>query len=116
MNTIKEKYREAADKHPLFWSTLSFSGFVGVILACSVAVIFLLLWATGIYDTLEAALDLKHNSVYFMVPLCTAAALSAVCMLSGFLLYFHKYSRPKVKSSFRDALAPALGMEVGKKG
>ncbi len=116
MNNIKEKYREAAEKNPIFWSTLSYSVFVGLIVACVVGILFLVLWATGIYDTLETALDLKHNSVYFLVPLCTAAALSAMCLVSGFLMYFHKYKRPKVKSSFRDAIAPALGMEVGQKG
>lgn len=116
MNKIKEKYRELSEKNPLLWSTLSYAGFAGVIAVCVVAVLFLLLWATGVYDTLETALDLKYNSAVFLVPLWTAAALSAMCMVGGFLMFFHKYKRPKVKSSFRDAIAPALGMEAGKKG
>lgn len=116
MNKIKEKYRELAEKNPILWSTLSYSGFAGLIAIGVMAALFLLLWATGLYDTLEAALDLKYNSVVFLVPMWTLAALSVMCVVGGFLMYFHKYKRPKVKSSFRDALAPALGMEAGKKG
>ena len=65
---------------------------------------------------MEAAVDLKYNSVVFVVPMWTLAALSVMCVVGGFLMYFHKYKRPKVKSSFRDAIVPALGMENGKKG
>lgn len=117
MNQIKEKYRELAEKNPLLWSTLSYTGFTAVIVACAMIVLFILLWAVGVYDTLETALDLKHNSVVFLVPLFSAAVLSAMSVMAGFLMFFHKYKRPRVKKSdFRDAIAPALGMENGKKG
>ena len=115
MNELKEKYREIAEKNPILYGTLSYSVFALLIAAGIVLTVFLLLWATGVYGAIETALDLKHNANIILVPLWTAAALSVLCVVSGFLMYFHKYKRPQVNSDFHDALAPALGMEVGKK-
>ena len=116
MNKMREKYRELAEKHPIFCSALTWGGLAFIIGSIVFLTLALVLRATGHYGNLEAALDLKHNSIVFLTPLWTLVALSVLCGMSGVLMFFHKYKRPQVKSDFRDALAPALGMELGKKG
>lgn len=73
------------------------------------AVLFAILWKTGIYAKLEAALDLKYNSPIIVAPMWAFAALFLVCLMVGFLMYFHKYKRGKTKTDFYKAVAPALG-------
>lgn len=82
----------------------------------AIAVVFLILWATGIYATLETALDLKYNSPIVLAPMWVFAALFVLCFTVGFLLYFHKYKRGKSRSEFHKALAPVLDKDAnGKK-
>lgn len=116
MNNLKEKYREAAEKRPILLSTLSYSGLALVIAGAAVIVFVFVLNAFGVYGNLETALDLKHNSVVILGPMLLLALLASLSLLGGVLMYFHKYKRPKVNTAFRDAVAPALGMETGKKG
>lgn len=116
MNKMRERYRELAEKYPILCSALTCGVLTFIIGAIVLLMLAFVLNATGHYGNLEAALDLKHNSFVFLTPLWTLVALSVLCGMSGVLMYFHKYKRTQVKSDFRDALAPALGMEVGKKG
>ena len=116
MNKMKERYRELVEQHPILCSALTYGCLAFIIGTIVLLMLAFVLSATGHYGNLEAALDLKHNSIVFLTPMWTLVALSALCGMSGVLMYFHKYKRPQVKSDFRDALAPALGMELGKKG
>lgn len=75
----------------------------------TVAVLFFILWVTGIYARLETALDLKYNSPVVLAPLWVFIVLFIICLLVGFLFYFHKYKRRKTKTAFYNAVAPALG-------
>lgn len=79
------------------------------IVAIIAAVLFAILWETGVYAKLEAALDLKYNSPIIIAPMWVFAALFLICLMVGFLMYFHKYKRGKTKTDFYKAVAPALG-------
>lgn len=79
-----------------------------VVAAVSIAVVYCILWVTGVYSKLETALDLKYNSPIVLAPMWVFAALFAVCFVVGFLMYFHKYKRTKTKTKFYNAIAPAL--------
>ncbi|MCM1534906.1 MAG: hypothetical protein NC126_03165 [Clostridium sp.] len=65
---------------------------------------FGVLWFTGVYSSLERILDLKYDSPFVLVPMAAFAALVVLCFFVGFLLWFHKYKRPKTKSSFGRAV------------
>lgn len=62
--------------------------------------VFVILKFTGLYASIERALDLKYNSPFILVPLYGFAALSILCFFIGFLVYFYKYKRPKTKGTF----------------
>ena len=81
---------------------------------CLLAVVFGLLWITGIYSSLETALDLKFNSPVILVPMWTLLALSLLCAVIGCLMYFHRYKRRKSKSAFYNELAPVLDTKTKK--
>lgn len=80
--------------------------FIASVLICGAA--YGILSLTGIYSQLESALDLKYNSPFVMAPMYAFAALSVLCFVIGFLLYFHKYKRSKSKSRFSTALRNRL--------
>lgn len=74
----------------------------------SIAVVYGILWITGIYSNVETALDLKYNSPIILAPMWVFVALFVVCFVVGFLMYFHKYKRTKSKTKFYNAVAPIL--------
>lgn len=80
------------------------------------AVTFAVLWLTGLYARLETVLDLKYNSPFVFVPLYGFAALSVLCLVIGFLMYFYKYKRAKTKGTFYKTFSNILnevqGVEV----
>ncbi len=80
-----------------------------VISVLTIIALFLSLWATGVYAKLVTALDLKYNSPIILAPIWAFSALFLVCLVVGFLMYFHKYKRRKTGTDFYKAIAPALG-------
>lgn len=109
MKKIFEKISAVFEKIPVVAYALislikSFAIAVGV-----VPVLYFILWITGIYAKLETALDLKYNSPIILAPMWAFVALFVVCLMVGFLMYFHKYKRGKSKTAFYNAIAPALG-------
>lgn len=89
------------------------------IIAATLAALFGIGYATGIYEKIETALDLKYNSVFVTMPIILTAVMALICFLVGFLMYFHKYKRQKSKTLFgkrlRDVLeqAPVGGAQEG---
>lgn len=79
-----------------------------LIAAVLIAVVYCILWMTGIYSNFETALDLKYNSPIILAPMWVFVALFVVCFVVGFLMYFHKYKRTKTKTKFYNAVAPIL--------
>ena len=104
MKKIIEKIKVILEGKPLLLDVVITVFKTFVIGGCAAFVLFLLLWITKIYPTLETALDLKYNALAILVPLCVFAALSLLCFVVGILMYFHKYSRKKSNTSFRKAL------------
>lgn len=88
------------ERYPIFRYLIGsyVKGFFGA--AALFAVLFAVLWLTGLYAQLETVLDLKYNSPFVFVPLYGFAALAVLCLLVGFLMYFYKYKRTKTKSTF----------------
>lgn len=76
--------------------------------AITVTIFFIILWQTGTYARIEAMFDLKFNSPIILAPMWTFAALFLICLVVGFLMYFHKYKRGKTKTDFYNAVAPAF--------
>lgn len=113
---ILERIKAFGEKMPILAITVSVSLKAFAIAAIAAVASFLLLWSVGIYDNLETALDLKYNSPLLLVPMWVLVAAFALCMVVGLLMYFHKYKRPKVKSAFGEALAPALRHGTRKEG
>lgn len=72
-------------------------------------ILYFVLWITQVYSRLETMLDLKYNSPIIAVPIWSFVALFVICLLVGFLMYFHKYKRGKAKTDFYKAVAPAIG-------
>ncbi|MEY8238304.1 hypothetical protein AALA36_21880 [Lachnospiraceae bacterium 66-29] len=108
MKKISEKIRSVFDKVPVVAYALKSFIISFFIAAVVLAVLFAILWQMGIYAELEAALDLKYNSPFIVAPMWTFAALFLICLMVGFLMYFHKYKRGKAKTDFYKAVAPAL--------
>lgn len=109
MKKILEKISAVFEKVPLVtYILIAFlqSFLISVVV---VAVVYGILWATGIYANLETALDLKYNSLVMLVPMWGFAALFLICLMVGTLLYFYKYKRRKPQTAFYKALAPAFG-------
>ena len=79
-----------------------------LILSAAFTVLFAVLHFTGIYASIESALDLKYNSPFVLVPLYGTAALSVLCFVIGVLLYFYKYKRSKSQSKFYRAFISLL--------
>lgn len=109
MKKTSEKILSVFEKIPIAIYALKSFVISFFIAAIAVAVLFAILWKMGIYAKLEAALDLKYNSPIIVVPMWTFAALFLICLMVGFLMYFHKYKRGKTKTDFYKAVAPALG-------
>lgn len=114
MNTVLEKIKTHMENKPILAGALTAFVRAFVITGLAAVVIFLLLWGFGVYDTLETALDLKYNSPILLVPMWTLAALFILCVVSGMLMYFHKYKRTVAKSAFYEAVAPAMGVQTKK--
>lgn len=74
----------------------------------AIAVLYVILLVTGFYAKLETALDLKYNSPIVLAPMWAFVALFVLCLMVGFLMYFHKYKRGKRKTAFYNAVAPLL--------
>ncbi len=109
MKKISERIISAFEKIPVAVYVLKSFVISFFIAAVVVAVLFVILWKMGTYTKLEAALDLKYNSPVIVAPMWTFAALFLICLMVGFLMYFHKYKRGKTKTDFYTAVAPALG-------
>lgn len=109
MKKISEKILAAFEKIPVVaYAVISFlKSFL--IAGLGVIVIFVILRATGIYAKLETALDLKYNSPVIIAPMWTFAALFLLCLMVGFLMYFHKYKRRKAKTDFYRAVTSTFG-------
>jgi hypothetical protein len=73
-----------------------------------VSIVSIALVLTGVYSQIERALDLKYNSPYIMSPLYGFIALAGLCFFIGFLMYFYKYKRSKIRSAFYQALSSSL--------
>ena len=114
MNNFTEKMKAFFDKMPI--CVIAVTAFVrtAVIGAVGVVASFLLLWVTGIYEKLETALDLKHNSPLVLIPLWVMIAAFALCMFIGLLMYFHKYKRSEKKTNFGSAIESAFVKRAGK--
>lgn len=108
MNKISEKFLSVFRKIPVIAYILKSFIITLPVVAAVAAVLFVILRKTGIYAKLEGALDLKYNSPVILAPMWTFAALFLLCLVVGFLMYFHKYKRGKTKSDFYNAVAPAL--------
>lgn len=109
MKKISDKIVSFFEKVPVALSALKYFIISFLIVAVAIVVLFVILWETGIYAKLETALDLKYNSPVILAPMWTFAALFLLCLVIGFLMYFHKYKRGKTKTDFYKAIAPALG-------
>lgn len=79
-----------------------------IIAALFCGILYAVLSLTGYYAMMETVLNLRYNSPFVLVPLLAFAALAILCFVIGFLLYFHKYKRPAVKSKFYRALSTLL--------
>lgn len=109
MKKIFEKISAAFEKRPVIACVLK-TFIISFLIAFGIAVVlYLILRKTGIYAKLEVMLDLKYNSIIIVAPMLTFAVLSLVCLLVGFLLYFHKYKRRKTRTDFYHAVAAAFG-------
>jgi hypothetical protein len=89
------------------------NSFLKTLLICLVVFpgIFSLLYFTGLYFTLETALDLKYNSPFVLVPLWGSLGLAALCFFIGCLMYFYKYKRSKSKTKFYVTFSNLLRVE-----
>ena len=111
INTLKAFF----EKKPLL-SSILITAVTTFLIAAGVAVLlFCGLWITGLYPKLEAALDLKYNAFAIVVPLCIFVVLFLLCLMTGILMFFHKYKRNKTKSVFYHALAPIWNKQGKKK-
>jgi len=72
------------------------------------AAVFAVLKFTGWYAGIESALDLQYNSPLILVPLYGFAVLAVLCFFVGFLIYFYKYKRPKIKTRFYKVFSSIL--------
>ena len=106
MKKIIDAMKAFFEKQPLL-SSIVITTVKTFLIAGAVAILlFLGLWIADLYPRLEAALDLKYNAYAIVVPLCIFAALFLLCLMTGILMFFHKYKRSKTKSAFYHALAP----------
>lgn len=96
------------EKRPLLSGTIKTMLSTFAIASVTMAVIFLLLWLTGIYPRLQTVLDLKFNSPVLLTIIFVFAALFLVCWTVGTLMYFHKYRRSKTKTAFYKGLVSIL--------
>lgn len=71
-----------------------------LIFICILGAVFFILKISGVYTLLETILNLKYNSPFVLIPLYGFAVLAVLSLVIGFLMYFHKYKRNKVKSKF----------------
>ena len=100
--------RKLLEKYPILKYVIS--SYLKALLGAgvSIAVLFAVLQLTGIYEKLEAILDLKYNSPFVLVPLYGFAILAILCFFVGALLYFHKYKRTKTNTAFSEAFSKIL--------
>lgn len=102
------------DKYPILkYVVTSYIKYV-LIIGVLVAVMFALLYVTGIYTRLESILDLKYNSPFVLIPLYGFAILGVICFVVGGLLYFHKYKRTKINSIFYRKISIILNEKKNK--
>lgn len=114
MNIVREKLKAIFDKMPILFDAVKAFGMTFLIGLATVVASITLLSITGVYERIEAALDLKHNSRIVMIPLWVMIAGCAICVFVGLLMYFHKYKRSMSKhSSFGKAIAPAFNQNNG---
>lgn len=71
-----------------------------VISLVSISVVFAILKFTGLYTVIERTLDLKYDSPFVLVPLYGFITLAILCFFIGFLVYFYKYKRSRIKGKF----------------
>jgi len=79
-------------------------------------ILFVVLSLTGVYDKLVSTLDLKYNSPFVLIPLFASITLAVLCFFVGFLMYFHKYKRSKLRSKFNNSFSNILGGAQVKSG
>ena len=73
---------------------------------------YLILSVTGVYSSIESALDLNANSPWIKVPLYVSLGGALLCFLVGSLMYFHKYKRTVTKTAFQKAFSEVLEKET----
>lgn len=72
------------------------------------AVLFGVLFFSGLYAQVENVLDLKYNSFVVVAPIYVAIALAFLCLFIGFLLYFYKYKRSRARGTFYKTFSSIL--------
>ena len=100
--------RKLLEKYPILKYVIS--SYIKVLLGVGLlmVVLYAVLNFTGVYEKLEAILDLKYNSPLVLVPLYGFAILAILCFFVGALLYFHKYKRAKSNTAFHEAFNKIL--------
>ncbi|MDD5934983.1 MAG: hypothetical protein PUC65_05350 [Clostridiales bacterium] len=111
MKKIFKKISDIFEKIPIISYALIAFIKTFLIAVISIAVLYLILWKTGVYAILETALDLKYNSPIVIAPIYIFLALFIISFTIGFLMYFHRYKRRKSKSAFYTAIAPAFNQK-----
>lgn|GEM_PF-402239 len=93
------------------------STYIKVLLVTLVAfaVLFSVLYFTGLYAQVENALNLKYYSPFVLVPLYSSIVLAFLCLFVGFLLFFHKYKRAKSGGLFYRTFSNILIQEQEKR-
>ena len=111
MKVYWDQAKAFLEKKPILKDIIKFFLITFAIALASSVALYGILKLAGVYGTLEATLDLKHNSRIFMIPIWVAVAAAALCAIVGLLMYFHKYKRPVKKTDFTRALEPLLGKD-----
>lgn len=101
MKRLVEKY--PVIRYMLLSYIISFGAF-GVFMAVLIGILNL----TGLYSSLETALDIKYNSVYVNGPIWLFLALALGAFLVACLMYFHKYRRTKHRTVFSRAFSELM--------
>ena len=91
----------------LIFFLIGLAGF-GILFLCGYLILFLL----GIYSKLESALNLSANSRWITFPLYGSIVLAIAFFILGVVLYFRKYTRPRIRTKFGVELSTVLEKEL----
>ena len=111
---MKAKLQKLLDRVPAIPRYILSSFIPWLILTAIVlSLLFTIFYFTGLYTTLENALDLKAKSPWVLVPLIVAAAGTVLCFLLGSLMFFYKYKRSVNKTKFNREFSKVYMTEQG---